>query len=146
MVINIISIECKMRKMGRIIKKIKIKSEPKSEIEKDVFAVFDTGAERSYVKSSLLPDDIKCTAIFPLTSDLGGKKHELDRVCNINAEIEGAFFNFSAYPITEIGKIDGSDIGVLIGATAMEEWDIKLIPKGKELDLEGLKRREFIEF
>ena len=41
--------------------------------------------------------------------------------------------------------MEGNDVQLIIGATAMEEWDIKVIPRGRQLDLSGLEKREFME-
>lgn len=130
--------------MGRTIETITIKGDPESHGKK-VTAIFDNGAERSYIKRSALPDDVHCAPIASFTSGLGGVRREIREVCPLNAEIQGLPFNINAHPVEEIGQIDGQEVAVLIGATTMEEWDIKLIPKGKTLDLTGLKRREFIE-
>jgi hypothetical protein len=51
-----------------------------------------------------------------------------------------------AVPIDDIGKADGYRLDAIIGALTMEQWEIRLDQKKKELDLEGLKRREFTEF
>ena len=40
----------------------------------------------------------------------------------------------------------GHEVDAIIGATAMEKWEILLNPKTGELDLEGLRRREFTEY
>jgi len=48
--------------------------------------------------------------------------------------------------VAEIGKIDGKEVTVIIGALTMEKWEIKLDPKTGELDLTGLRRREFTEY
>ncbi|MGV9172939.1 MAG: hypothetical protein ACOC35_10270, partial [Promethearchaeia archaeon] len=109
--------------MGRIIKKIKIKPESGSPIEREVFAVFDTGSERSYVKKGYIPKDTKCSKIPTFSSGLGGKHHKITEGCNMVGEIQGLEFDFSPHPVDDIGAIDGNDIGVLIGSTAMEEWD-----------------------
>ncbi|NVM28650.1 MAG: hypothetical protein HWN65_07380 [Candidatus Helarchaeota archaeon] len=130
--------------MGRIIRTIKIKKDPEGP-GKEVTAIFDTGAERSYVKRSKLPDDVTCQPIAGFTSGLGGKDHQIQERCILNAEIEKLPFDISAHPIENIGIIDGEDIDVIVGATTMEEWDIRPLPKKKELDLTGLKKREFTE-
>ncbi|NVM30411.1 MAG: hypothetical protein HWN65_16310 [Candidatus Helarchaeota archaeon] len=131
-------------KMGRIIKTITIKKDPASQ-GNEVAAVFDTGAERSYVKRSVLPLGVHCIPIVSFTSGLGGARREIREVCPLNGEIQGLPFNINAHPVEDIGIIDGEDIGVLVGATTMEQWDIKVHPKDQTLDLTGLRRREFIE-
>lgn len=130
--------------MGRIIEKIKIKGDPKSS-GIDVFALFDSGSERSYIKTNAIPEDVNRIKIFQFTSKFGGSKRQITERCSLIGEINGLSFDFSAHPIDDIGIIDGKDIVVLIGATAMEEWDMKIYPKEKTIDLTALKKREFIE-
>jgi hypothetical protein len=48
--------------------------------------------------------------------------------------------------VDELGKADGHELDILIGARTMEQWEIRLDPRTGTLDLEGLKRREFTEF
>lgn len=67
-------------------------------------------------------------------------------MCLIGGRIEGLEFDTDAVPVDEIGKANGYDLDVLIGVLTMERWEIKLDPKNGALDLEGLRRREFIEF
>ena len=130
--------------MGRIVKTITIKADPEGR-GKEVDAIFDTGAERSYVKRSDIPEGIRCSPIASFTAGLGGVRREIREICPLNGEIQGLPFNINAHPVDEIGIIDGKDIGIIIGATTMEEWDIKIHPKERTLDLTGLRRREFIE-
>jgi len=78
-------------------------------------------------------------------SGFGGARHEITEVCMINAEISGLPFNISVHPVEEIGIMDGKEIGIIVGATTMEEWEIIPIPKTKDLDLSGLEKREFVE-
>jgi len=51
-----------------------------------------------------------------------------------------------AIPLDEIGTINGQEIETIIGATAMEEWEIKIDLAKAELGLSGLRRREFIDY
>ena len=55
-------------------------------------------------------------------------------------------FFTDAVPIDKLGRAVGHQLDVLVGALTMERWEIKLDPKTGELDLEGLRRREFTEF
>lgn len=63
-----------------------------------------------------------------------------------NIEIEGLDFFGNAVPVDDIGRADGHELDVLIGALVMEQWEIRLDRKNGTLDLEGLRRREFTEF
>ena len=131
--------------MGRIIKKIKIFPELKSVNESNVLAVFDTGSERSYVKKELLPKGVNYMKIKKFSVKMGGNTHGIDERCTLVGEIDGLPFDFSAHVIDTIGEVDKRDVDLIIGATAMEEWDMVIHPKGQEIDLQGLKKREFLE-
>jgi hypothetical protein len=45
-----------------------------------------------------------------------------------------------------LGKVDSSEIDVIIGALTMEEWEISVNPKDGTVDLAGIRRRVFTEF
>ena len=130
--------------MGRIVKEIVIG-------DKRFNALFDTGSERSYITRSAyeeIKSDIICKKTpSPFKSSIGGEKHRIDESCLVDAEIEGLEFDFMAHPIDdEMGIVEGVKVDILIGATTMEMWEIIPIPAGKGLDLEGLRRREFVEY
>jgi len=130
--------------MGRIIEKIKIRGDPQSS-GNEVFAIYDTGTEWSYIRRSSIPSDIVCSPITRFKTKIGGVTHEITEMCGINGEIQGLSFDFKAYPLERVGIMEGKEVAVIIGATTMKEWDIILNPKKKILDLSALKRREFIE-
>ncbi len=125
--------------MSRIIKEIEIEGQP-------AFALFDTGAINTYVERGLVQIVPVRTVPKPYTVTLGGKRIEVKEVCTILGKIEGLDFDTEAIPVVEIGKIDGKEVTVIIGALTMEKWEIKLDPKNGELDLTGLRRREFTEY
>ena len=122
-----------------------VKSDIASLVGNDVFAVFDTGSERSYIKKDALPEGTACSRIGTFSSKMGGEERVINERCSLSAEIEGMPFDFSAHPVDTIGEMEGNDVQLIIGATAMEEWDIKVIPRGRQLDLSGLEKREFME-
>ena len=124
--------------MGRIVKEIVVD-------KKKLMAVFDTGSERSYIIKDVIPSGSRCTEISPFEVGFGGKKHIIRKRCTIKGKIDNLDFDFSAHLIDTIGDIDRKKIDVVIGATAMEEWDINPLPDGKKLDLRSLKKREFVE-
>ena len=66
--------------------------------------------------------------------------------CIIRGKIDGLPFDTYTIPVKEPGVVDGKEIHVIIGAMTMEKWEIKIDLKKGELDLSGLRRREFIEF
>jgi len=125
--------------MGRIIKEIEIEGKP-------VFALFDTGSTNTYVEKRLLPNISLFSVPEPYRGVLGGKVKEVREVSLIRGKIESLGFDIEAIPIDEIGKIDGRGVAVIIGALTMEKWEIRLDPKSGELDLTGLRRREFTEY
>ena len=77
---------------------------------------------------------------------LGGKDIDIRELCLIEGKIEGLDFFTDAVPIDDIGLANGHKLDALIGARTMEQWEIRLDPRTGELDLEGLRRREFTEF
>jgi hypothetical protein len=77
---------------------------------------------------------------------LGGKSIEIRELCFVRGKIEGLDFVSEGVPVDELGKADGYELDVLIGARTMKQWEIRLDPRTGTLDLEGLKRREFTEF
>jgi hypothetical protein len=64
----------------------------------------------------------------------------------IDGKIEGLDFFTDAVAVTELGAADGHELDAVVGALTLERWEIRLDPKSGTLDLEGLRRREFIEF
>jgi len=125
--------------MGRIIKEIEIEGQP-------VMALFDSGATYTYVSSSLARNVPITPVVRPARVILGGKDIEIRELCFVNGKIEGLDFFTDAVPLDEIGQADGHKLDAIIGAATMEHWEIKLDPRSGELDLEGLRRREFTEF
>lgn len=125
--------------MARIIKTIEIEGQP-------AVALFDTGAIYTYVRAALVPHAPGRAVTQPARVALGGREIEIRELRLIEGKIEGLDFFADAVPVEEIGKVDGHDLDVLIGALTMERWEIRLDPKSGTLDLEGLRRREFTEF
>lgn len=125
--------------MARIIKQIEIEGEKAR-------ALFDTGAYHTYVKEKFISEVPKRVVPKPYTVALGGKIIEVKELCIVFGRIEGLDFDAEAIPVDEIGKADGDELDAIIGALTMEKWEIKLDPKTAKLDLEGLRRREFIDF
>jgi hypothetical protein len=125
--------------MARIIKTIEIEEDP-------AMALFDTGALYTYVRSSLTRDAPRVEIPSPPRVAMGGRIMEIRELCFVRGKIEGLDFVTEAVPIDELGKADGYDLDVLIGARTMEQWEIKLDPRTGTLDLDGLRRREFIEY
>jgi predicted aspartyl protease len=123
----------------RIVKEIEIEG-------RNVKALFDTGSLHTYVIRDLLEGVPIRLLSEPYKVALGGRVIEVKEYCAVEGKIEGYAFDTKVVPIDNLGKVDGKEIGVLIGALTMEEWEIRVNPKDGTLDLEGLKRREFTEF
>ena len=117
------------------------------EIEgKTAIALFDTGSMNTYVKKPLIAKIPGWRILKPYRVVIGGRSIEVQEIYHVNGKIEGFDFDTEAVPIEEIGKINGQDIEVIIGALTMEKWEIIVNAKDGTLDLSGLKRREFTEF
>jgi hypothetical protein len=125
--------------VGRIIKEIEIEGKPG-------IALFDTGSIHTCIRTQLLLDVPKRTIVKPYKVALGGKEIEVKELCIALGKIEGFEFDAEAVPIDKIGRADGYELDAIIGALTMDKWEIKIDPKKRELDLEGLRRREFTEF
>ncbi len=125
--------------MCRIMKEIEIEGKP-------AIALFDTGAYNSYVRRDLLADVPIRPVRKPFRVGLGGRDIEVTESCVANGSIEGLDFSGEFVPVDDLGRADGHELDVIIGALVMEKWEIKLDPKSGTLDLEGLRRREFTEF
>ena len=124
--------------MGRIIKEIRIEGKPG-------VALFDTGSIHTYIRREFLAGVPKRSIAKPYKVALGGRQIEVRELCVALGEIEGLEFDAEAVPIDEIGRADGHELDAIIGALTMEKWEIRLDPR-KQLDIEGLRRREFTEF
>ena len=82
----------------------------------------------------------------PYTIGLGERTITISEECIVHGEIDGLELIMKAAPIDEIGVIDGRKVGAIVGATAMEEWEIRIDLAKGELDLSGLRKREFTEY
>ena|SRR4030043_1536327 len=128
--------------MGRIVKDILVEGKTKK-------AIFDSGSVVSYVTEKALPKSAVCINIPPITSRVAGSTHQLTRRCFIPSKLDGKDFEFDAFVINELGKVQEKgdiELDFLIGAATMEEWAININPKEQTVDLRGLKKREFLSF
>ena len=124
--------------MARIIKEVVIE-------DHKLTALFDTGSARNYVLKKVA-EKAPRIKIKPYMVGIGGKTVTVHEECILRGEIEGPEFTLKAALLDEIGTIDGHEIGAIVGATAMEEWEIRIDMVKAELDLSGLRRRDFIEY
>lgn len=125
--------------MARIIKTIEIEGQP-------AVALFDAGAIYTYVRSSLVANVPRRPQPRPARVVLGGQDIEIRELCLFVGKIEGLDFSGDAVPVDDLGRADGHELDAIIGALTMERWELRLDPKSGELDLEGLRRREFTEY
>ncbi|MEW6686246.1 MAG: hypothetical protein AB1393_08575, partial [Candidatus Edwardsbacteria bacterium] len=117
------------------------------EIEgRNVKALFDIGSLPTYVIRNFLEGVPIRLLSEPYRMALRGRVIEVREYCAVEGKIEGYAFDTKAIPIDDLGKVDGREIDILIGALTMEEREISVNPKDSTLDLSGLKRREFTEF
>jgi len=107
-------------------------------------ALFDSGSLRSYIKAEFRPPTTR--KVKPITVGLGGETRRLDERCDLTAAIDGLEFDITAYIIEELGETEHGPLDAVVGTLTMEEWYIKLDPRTGELDLSGLRKREFTEY
>ena len=125
--------------MARILREMSVEGKPTT-------ALFDTCSVRSYVLREIASSAPTIKVRSPYTIGLGGRTIRISEECIVRAEIDGLELTMKAAPIGEIGVIDGKKVGAIIGATAMEEWEIRMDLAKGELDLSGLRKREFTEY
>ena len=130
--------------MGRIIQEVEVK-------QKKLLTLFDTGSDITYITKNALPKDVHCVKIPERRAHLALQTHKITKSCILPIKMNGQAFAIQAFVIDSIGggrKIPevNRKIDILFGAVMMEEWDIKLDPKSKKLDMSGLEKREFISF
>ena len=109
-------------------------------------ALFDTGSVRSYVLREICESAPRIKVRVPYTVGLGGRMVTISEECIVRGEIEGLELTLKAAPIDDIGTIEGRKLGAIIGAAVMEEWEIRMDVAKGELDLAGLRKREFTEY
>jgi len=113
--------------MTRTIKTIEIEGQ-------QAVALFDTGAVLTYVREHLLASAPRKPVVEPFRVALGGRSIEVRELCLIGGRIEGLAFDTDAVPVQELDRADGHELDVIIGALAMERWEIKLDPRTGTLD------------
>lgn len=130
--------------MSRIFQELDVK-------EKKLLALFDTGSDITYVTKESLPKGIRCEKMRERTYHLASETHKITESCILPIKLDGQDFIIQAFVVNSIGggrkpAETNRKIDLLFGAVMMEEWDIKLDPKRKKLDLSGLEKREFLSF
>ena len=125
--------------MSRIVKTIEIEGQL-------AVSLFDSVANYTYVRSTLLAQAPRITVAKPVRVVLGGQTIDITENCLFNGKIDGLDFFTSAVPVGQLGNANGHKLDAVIGALTMEQWEIKLDPKNESLDLNGLRRREMTEY
>jgi hypothetical protein len=123
--------------MSRIVKEIKVGG-------RALRTLFDSGSLRSYIKAEFRPPTAR--KVKPITVGLGGEVRQLDERCDLTAAIDGLELDMTAYIVEELGETEHGPLDAIVGALTLEEWYIKLDPRTGELDLSGLRKREFTEY
>ncbi len=125
--------------MGRIRENVRIE-------ERDCWTLFDSGARNSYIRRNVTDGLVVVPLKEPRSFALGGRAHNIDAACLVQARVEGHPVEFHANVTDEIGNDeDGKPIDMLFGAIAMQQWGIKLDLPNEKLDLTHLAH-DFVEF
>jgi hypothetical protein len=110
------------------------------------WTLFDSGARNSYIVPAVAALVPTSKVDQPFRSALGGSVKEAKEMAHLEAEVEGRRISFHAMVLDNIGNDeDGTPIEILVGALAMQQWGIRLIPEQEKLDLTHYPE-EFLEF
>ncbi len=108
--------------------------------------LFDSGATNSYISAGAAKGLAKSQLHVSFPAGIGGRSRRVTEYCVLDGKLEGRPINVKVYILDEIGRDQrGRRIDVLLGALAMQEWSIILVPKEERLDLSHYPK-EFIEF
>ncbi|MFQ6032104.1 MAG: hypothetical protein ACE5K2_04205 [Candidatus Zixiibacteriota bacterium] len=125
--------------MGRVYDTIVLDS-------KSLHALFDSGVVHNYITKEVAEGLTTQVIPEPFEVGLGGKTQTVSDACLVVGRVQDRLFDFSAHVIEDIGRDEnGKEIDVIIGATEMQRWNIKIDPKDEKLDLSRF-RKEFIEY
>ncbi|HYS71633.1 MAG TPA: hypothetical protein VEM95_04345 [Thermoplasmata archaeon] len=116
---------------------------------KTVWALFDSGASRSYVVRRVIPRGTpKGRDPTARRVRLGGRERRIQDWRALIAEADECSFSFKAYALDAIGPGEGRPIELIVGAPVMEEFEIALRPSRGRLvpDLSGLRRGTCVDF
>jgi len=125
--------------LGRIIKEIEIEG-------RKINALFDTGSWNTYIERDVIDGLLILSIPQPYKVSLGGNTIEVREICLFYGKIEGLGFDGEAIPIDKISVIDGKEVKAIIGALIMEKWELTINPKTGEINLDKLRKREFVEY
>jgi len=117
--------------------------------DRTVWALFDSGAGRSYIARSVLPREaVEGRDPVSRAVGLGGREHSIQEWRTIIVEADGCPFSLKAYVLDEIGIEEGRPIELIIGAPVLEEWEIGLRPDIRlaPVDLSRLREGHYVDF
>lgn len=128
-----------LRAMGRVYDTLRVNGHA-------LHALFDTGAVSSYIARARTPG-LTRTALKPaMRVGIGGSRRTITEVCTFQARLRGNAVTFTARVTDSLGRDeDGRDIDLIAGALFMEEWNVRVDPRRRALDLSRI-RREFVEY
>ena len=125
--------------MGRVREYIDVQGRP-------CWTLFDSGARNTYVTSGVAKELLQWELPERQPSALGGRTHQISRMCALAAKVQGRWVQTHARVVDEIGKDDHDrPIDVLFGALAMQEWGIELDLQRERIDMTHYPR-EIVEF
>src|SRR5437899_2335509 len=115
--------------MGRIRRMVKVDG-------RECWTLFDSGARNTYIVPEVAALLTTSKVKKPFRSALGGKVKRITEAALLEAEVEGLPISTHAVIVDEIGNDEnGTRIEILLGAMAMQQWSIRLIPEQEKLDL-----------
>ena len=94
---------------------------------KKCWALFDSGARNSCITAETAAG----LSLLPVKgirkSSLGGREHQVTHVCHVPTNLEGHALEIPTSVVDEIGPDEnGRRIDILLGALAMQQWNVKL--------------------
>ena len=121
--------------MGRIRQMINVRG-------RESWTLFDTGARNTHIIPAVASVLTTSETSHPIRTALGGT----NKAALLEAEVEGLPISTHAMMIDHIGHDDdGKPIEVVLGALAMQQWGIRLIPELEKIDLSHYPT-QFVEF
>ena len=125
--------------MGRVRDYIEVEN-------RNYWTLFDSGARNTYVTREVAKDLVGWDLPQRQPSALGGKTHQVSRMCALIARIQNHWVQTHARIVDEIGRDDrDKPIEVLFGALAMQEWGVELDLQNERVDMTHYPT-EFVEF
>ena len=113
---------------------------------RECWTLFDTGVRNMYIVPAVADRVITSKVTHPIRTALGGGVKETNNTALLQADLEGHLISTHAIVVDEIGNDeDGRPIEILLGALAMQQWGIRLIPDQEKLDLSRYPE-EIVEF